>query len=78
MAKRVPCKGCGAPMIWAETEDGKAIPLDPSAPVYRVLSHDASGTPKVKLVPLEDGEREVMVSHFKTCPKAGDFGRGRR
>lgn len=72
------CKGCGARIVWAELPNGKPVPLDPSAPVYQVLKHDAGGTPQVKLLELDQGERKAMVSHFKTCPNASDFSRSRR
>lgn len=73
-----PCRGCGRPILWITTADGKTVPLDPTPPVYHRVwdpdsdSHfwirDGSGS----------GERTAMVSHFSTCPKAGQFsGRNR-
>jgi hypothetical protein len=76
-----PCKGCGKPIVWGETRDGKRIPLDPRAAVYcyqegldgkdavcdRAL--EINGTPTLRF----------MVSHFATCPKASEFsGRGKK
>lgn len=55
------CKGCNKPIVWGLTEDGKRIPLDPSAPVY------------VRDGEVVRRERLAMVSHFATCPKANDF-----
>ena len=67
------CRGCQKPIVWAETGDGKKIPLDPSAPVYRIDGGLA--------VLIERKARELqggaMVSHFSTCAKAGDFGSSR-
>lgn len=65
------CKGCGKKIVWGVTDEGKKIPLDPSAPVYYVsdetVDSDFGPTPKI------ERERQHMVSHFKTCPKASDF-----
>ena len=71
------CHACGRKIVWAMTGDGKSIPLDPSAPVYRYVH----GTRK-------DGEmggkcqragdfceakgmyaEGFFVSHFATCTK---------
>lgn len=74
-----PCKGCGKPILWGLTADGKRIPLDPGAPVYRI---EATGGKEavVALIPRPDRELAggAAVSHFATCPKAGEFGSGRR
>lgn len=67
MTDTVPCKGCGADMIWAETPDGKRIPLDAKAPVYFVTA-DGVATRAVG----------YYVSHFKTCPRASDFSASKR
>lgn len=65
--RTTPCKGCGKPIVWGETSEGKAIPLDPRPPVYRIMRHDLAGDPKVHR------DKEAMVSHFATCPKASQF-----
>jgi len=61
------CRGCGKPIVWIETEEGTRIPLDPRAQVY-VLYKKADD-------PRQLGKRttQAMVTHFATCPKAGDF-----
>lgn len=67
------CRGCGKPIVWGVTADGKKIPLDPRAPVYEVpsITPTTFGT---------EGERigitrnlSAMVSHFATCPQANQF-----
>ena len=62
------CKGetCGKPIIWAETADGKRIPLDPKAPVYHVVNSD---TGRIERLPSD----LYMVSHFATCKDANKF-----
>lgn len=70
------CRGCGRPIEWVQTDDGKKIPLDLSAPIYE--GRDGALV-RVRLWPVD--ERRVMgpaVSHFATCPKAGDFAKGGR
>lgn len=67
------CQGCGKKILWGITPEGKSIPLDPSAPVYTVVTK-IPGTPRVKLLPASE-RRELgpWVSHFATCPKASQF-----
>lgn len=59
--KTTPCKGCGRPILWGVTADGKRIPLDPRASVYAYESGKAErlGT--------------AYVTHFATCPHANQF-----
>lgn len=66
--KTTPCKGCGRPMVWGKTIDGKRIPLDPKPPVYSIEVQD-DGSVKCAKTP----HHMFMVSHFATCPKANDF-----
>ncbi len=82
-----PCKGCGAPMVWARNENGRAIPLDaeadpdeyPAAPIYSVVD---VGHGDVQAVKVERGNEDpsgtFLVSHFATCPKAGEFSKRKR
>lgn len=70
--KKVPCKGCGRPIVFARNGEGKMIPLDPTPPVYAV-AEIAEGT--VQCTRLQT----AMVSHFATCTNPGKFsGRSRR
>lgn len=64
--KTSPCKGCGKPIVWAKTLEGKMIPLDPKPPIYWV-EDDGNGGQACHRI------REGMVSHFSTCPNANDF-----
>lgn len=63
------CRGCGKDIVWAATDDGKSIPLDPKPPTYRVRLL-VPGTPKVIKTTEDD---PVYVSHFATCTHANDF-----
>lgn len=62
-------RGCGKPMVWAVIDDGegrtKKVPLDPSAPVYRIIEEGET--------PVVVRAHDAMVSHFKTCSKANEF-----
>ena len=64
------CKGCGRPMEWGVTEDGKKIPLDPKPIIYAISSAERVDG-MVRVIKLTKGE--AMVSHFSTCPKANSF-----
>ena len=69
--RRVKCKGCGRAIVFAIKEDGRSVPLDPSAPVYEVS--EAGG------VVSATRTQTAMVSHFATCSSANLFsGRSRK
>lgn len=61
------CRGCNKRILWARTEKGARMPLDPE---------------KVTVC-VETGQNDVVkvmtgyTSHFATCPAASQF-RGRR
>lgn len=78
--KTSPCKGCGKDIVWGVTAEGTKIPLDPRAPVYlavdegdRVLAERDRPGSNVTGQALAH-----YVSHFATCPKASEFGKGRK
>ena len=50
------CRECGKPILWAETSEGKKIPLDPHPPVYRFASEKKFFK-----------DNEAYVSHWTTC-----------
>ena len=69
MATLERCKGprCKTRVAWAIDDDGKRIPLDASAPVYRVsIAEDGTTLRAVR-------DRNAMVSHFSTCCDVGKF-----
>lgn len=70
-----PCRGCGKPIMWGVTEEGKKIPLDPKPPVYRVV-HDRSQDGKWTIRAIR--KENCMVSHFATCPAANQFSASRK
>lgn len=78
------CRSCKAPVRWAVTDSGTAIPLD-AEPVdggnIRLAgARVPGGTPRAVIVP--DARRaefagELYVAHFATCPDAGQHRRRR-
>lgn len=73
MPKTSPCKWCGAPMQWAETENGRKIPLDMG--VLGGQPTNAAGRP-LTLFYVDDGiaknteGRPGFACHWDTCPEA--------
>lgn len=65
------CRSCGTPIIWAETEAGKRIPLEAKKVVGFVLFEDEDGKP-----PLACSE-SIHESHFAHCPQADEHRRSR-
>jgi hypothetical protein len=69
------CKGCGRKIVWGyNPETKKNVPLDPSAPVYRIIDRTIQG----RVLRRVGAEEQVMVSHFKTCSKADEFSSSKR
>jgi len=54
------CSSCGAPILWAETEHGKTMPLDPE-PERRLILGEKTGIAYL---------RPTFKSHFASCPNA--------
>jgi hypothetical protein len=69
------CRSCDAPIDWAFTEKGKRIPLDRTTTSSMVANIvlDPDGTARV--VAAGTGER---ISHFATCPNAGQHRRRKK
>ena len=61
------CRGCGADIVWAVTEKGKRVPLNPKSEKRFIFTSWPQIEPT--LVTLMD----TYVSHFATCPKAEEF-----
>lgn len=74
--KTVPCKGCGAPLVWAvNPATGKRVPLDARSVVYQLVEQLQVGAePKLEAI----RKPNHFVSHFQTCPKAAEFSRSKK
>lgn len=74
------CRGCQGPMLWALTDKGKGIPLDPdSVPDGNLVAAGepaADGRMVVRYIrkgeELPEGTLRFK-SHFATCPNAEQF-----
>lgn len=80
------CRSCAAPIRWAKTLGGKAIPLnaqpdpagnitlketgDPKAPLARVLAG-------ADLFDARTAGTELWMSHYATCPDSQKWRRRR-
>lgn len=60
------CK-CGRKIFFAETSEGKIIPLDPTPPVYEHYFDESLGKNVCKKL------GNAAVSHFATCKNANEF-----
>lgn len=65
------CKGCGKEIVWGMGPSGRAIPLDPSAPIY-IVRRVVTGFTADKIERGGPGP-QYLVSHFSTCPQANQF-----
>jgi hypothetical protein len=78
VAERPTCRSCGAPLLWARTKRGRAIPLDPQerpdGNVAVTFTLDGDGTPLAQVVARGAGGH---VAHFDTCPHAAEHRRRR-
>lgn len=68
----VACRYCGKAIVWGKTPDGRAVPLNPSAPVYRIVGYSAGPGPTpeihVELCAKDpEGRREAMLLHHHDC-----------
>lgn len=57
------CENCNRLIVIGKTVDGKKIPLDPKASVYRIVERGDDGEGA-----LIDRAPNMMVSHLATCP----------
>lgn len=67
-----PCKTCRAVIQFIEGENGRAIPVQE---VRRLYAVNENGRLEVANV-VEGGP--YFVSHFETCPDAGQFSKGKK
>lgn len=64
------CKGCGKPIVFAKTHEGKTIPLEKMTHTYELdWNNDDRNFVAHKMT------REIYQSHFITCPKREQFSR---
>lgn len=76
------CRSCGEPIIWAETEKGKRMPVNPEPADngnLRLVERDGD----VPLAVYDTAKTEALfgddrryLSHFPTCKHATGWRRG--
>jgi hypothetical protein len=74
------CKGCPKQIVWAVTERGKRMPVDPEpAPGGNVLLTEQYGQLTAVVVKPHRafGRTDLHMSHFVTCPNADQLRRPR-
>ena len=75
------CKGCGGPILWYQTADGKPMPCSPVPIMYwrRPGGTKKVLTMKAEIVSCEyegDGKGEIgYIPHWAICPNRDDFRR---
>jgi len=70
------CQSCGAPIVWAVTDSGKRMPVDPRVVDGGKLKlYVAAGVVRVRHVAAPDGA--LHRPHFATCPDAESWRRRR-
>jgi len=79
MSAPAQCRSCKAPIVWAQTEAGKRIPVD-EAPVadgnLALIGTGPGGTTLAAIYdPAKHAGKTRFVSHFSTCPHAGAWRR---
>jgi hypothetical protein len=75
------CRGCMAPIVWAGTVNGKAMPVDVDPrPDGNVRLTEPDGLLRaevlgpLELMLLDDGERAALrMPHHATCPQVEQF-----
>lgn len=65
------CRSCGAWIVWAVTEKGKRMPVEPSDGGNIFLKESLFDEPPTATV-VEPG-KGTHASHFATCPDAPEW-----
>lgn len=81
------CKGCGAPIEWIRTTEGRYMPVDPE-PVFIIegpgpdsFITDEGEVIRGRAATAEEknnGLEVAFVTHWKTCPAADSFRRKKK
>lgn len=74
--REVPCRSCGAPMIWTVTSSGRRMPVDAEPSSLGTFALEEEGDLVLAvLVPnaAQDTSGQLHMSHFATCPQADDW-----
>lgn len=72
LSQRRRCKSCGAPIIWASTATGAAMPVDPDPIGGGNLQLTRRGDESVTAAVVRPGEG-THRSHYASCPHADQW-----
>lgn len=64
------CKSCGAPIVWAKTENDKNMPLDAATVTEGQRYAYYNGASGQAYCVRVTGDEPGHASHFASCPKA--------
>lgn len=76
------CNSCQAPIVWADTGNGKRMPVNPQPSsvgnVVLFVGYDADGTPRLSCNTLRHTQlsgarasgQTLRTAHFRDCPDA--------
>ena len=71
------CRSCGVEVVWVKTKNGKNMPVDIpkwdlQKPENMYGLNPATETMHDAVTTAVEYNADYMVSHFATCPKAGE------
>ncbi|MGB3708943.1 hypothetical protein [Gordonia sp. (in: high G+C Gram-positive bacteria)] len=79
------CRSCGQPVIWATTDKGKAMPINPGPDAQGnvALHRDKAGitavvVPNIKAKAMRSAGQKLYLSHFGSCPHADRWRKDRK
>lgn len=74
------CRGCGAPIRWVTTQNGKKHPVDwePGGEGANITVDSDEVMTVLGPLELQVYEGVLFTSHFKTCPEADRFRKAKR
>jgi hypothetical protein len=70
------CRSCGAEIVWATTDYGKKMPLDPEPNLRGTVWFDGEHAHVLNRVELKtaQGEHESLwIPHMATCPERKEW-----
>ena len=71
MVSRFGCLACGAPLIWARTQDGTAMSLDAEPRLDGEWLLDLDGGRQLARPVSAGDEGDRYKAHISTCPERG-------
>ena len=80
------CKGCGRPIVWIRTGNGKSMPCDAQPVVYKAVEggKDRVVMPNGEVLSCTfDADTDEVTGvgylpHWSSCPQAGKFKKRRK